>query len=102
MNSRPGRRERPQMKVSTRYRHIFQAETEVSRQACVKYLSTKRRCHLRKGWMRLVLLVAAVVLAPGDPRAQDAESGNKYVSPWRTPWTYEGAKGAEHWSDLDP
>jgi carbonic anhydrase len=57
---------------------------------------------LRRGWSTFVLLVAAVGLAPGDPRAQDAEPGNKYVSPWRTPWTYEGAKGAEHWSDLDP
>jgi carbonic anhydrase len=21
---------------------------------------------------------------------------------WRTPWTYEGLRGADHWSDLDP
>jgi carbonic anhydrase len=21
---------------------------------------------------------------------------------WKTPWTYEGATGAEHWSALDP
>lgn len=21
---------------------------------------------------------------------------------WKTPWTYEGPKGAEHWADLDP
>jgi len=37
------------------------------------------------------LLVAAVVLPPAGSRAQ-----------WKTHWTYEGASGAEHWSDLDP
>ena len=26
----------------------------------------------------------------------------QYVSPWKTPWDYEGARGAEHWSELDP
>jgi carbonic anhydrase len=45
---------------------------------------------LRTGWMTLVLLIAAVSL-PAGSRAQ-----------WRTHWTYEGATGAEHWSDLDP
>jgi carbonic anhydrase len=41
--------------------------------------------------MSLVLLVVAGVLAPVGSRAQ-----------WKTPWTYEGSAGAEHWSDLDP
>ncbi|HEY6303815.1 MAG TPA: carbonic anhydrase family protein [Terriglobales bacterium] len=40
--------------------------------------------------MTLVLLGVAAVLLPGS-RAQ-----------WKTHWTYEGATGAEHWSDLDP
>jgi carbonic anhydrase len=40
--------------------------------------------------MTLVLLVVVAVLVPGS-RAQ-----------WKTHWTYEGATGAEHWSDLDP
>jgi carbonic anhydrase len=31
------------------------------------------------------------VLLPVAARAQ-----------WKTPWTYEGPKGAEHWSELDP
>jgi carbonic anhydrase len=43
-----------------------------------------------KGWM-FVLLVVAAVLAPVSSPAQ-----------WRTRWEYEGAKGAEHWSELDP
>jgi len=41
--------------------------------------------------MTVVLLAVAAVLAPAGPRAQ-----------WKTHWTYEGATGAEHWSDLDP
>jgi carbonic anhydrase len=41
--------------------------------------------------MTVVLLAVAALLAPAGPRAQ-----------WRTHWTYEGATGAEHWSDLDP
>lgn len=42
------------------------------------------------GWM-YVLLIFAAVLAPLSSQAQ-----------WRTRWEYEGAKGAEHWSELDP
>lgn len=44
---------------------------------------------MRKGWM-FVFLVAAV-LAPASSQAQ-----------WKTRWEYEGAKGVEHWSELDP
>ena len=49
--------------------------------------------------MAFVLLVVAPVLMPAGPCAQDTEHAHKYISPWRTPWTYEGAG---HWSDLDP
>ena len=38
-----------------------------------------------------MLLVVAVVLVPAGSRAQ-----------WKTPWSYEGRSGAEHWSELDP
>jgi carbonic anhydrase len=31
----------------------------------------------------------------------DADAPHQYVSPWRTPWTYEGPRGSEHWADLD-
>jgi carbonic anhydrase len=41
--------------------------------------------------MTFVLLVAAAILVPAGARAQ-----------WKTPWTYEGATGADHWSKLDP
>jgi carbonic anhydrase len=46
---------------------------------------------LRTIWIAFVLVVAAVILVPAGPRAQ-----------WKTKWTYEGATGAEHWSELDP
>jgi carbonic anhydrase len=46
---------------------------------------------VRKGWMALVWLTAAAVLLPEGARAQ-----------WKTPWDYEGATGAKHWSELDP
>ena len=32
----------------------------------------------------------------------DATAEHRYVSPWRTPWTYEGDRGNDHWADLDP
>jgi carbonic anhydrase len=52
----------------------------------------KARCHLRKHRMTFaVLVVLAAVLVPTGSRAQ-----------WKTPWTYGGATGAEHWSELDP
>jgi carbonic anhydrase len=40
------------------------------------------------------LVAMLVTAAPG----QDA-GHEQYVSPWRTPWTYQGAA---HWGDLDP
>jgi carbonic anhydrase len=46
---------------------------------------------MRTGWTTFLLLVVAAVLVPAGPRAQ-----------WKTHWTYEGATGTEHWSDLDP
>jgi carbonic anhydrase len=50
---------------------------------------------------RLGAAWAAVLVAPGLAGAQAAaETG--YVSPWRTPWSYQGERGSEHWSELDP
>lgn len=42
-------------------------------------------------WTLLLWLVAVAVLAPTMSRAQ-----------WRTPWEYDGSRGSDHWSDLDP
>jgi carbonic anhydrase len=41
--------------------------------------------------MKFAFLIAAAVLAPASAPAQ-----------WKTPWTYEGERGADHWSALDP
>jgi carbonic anhydrase len=41
--------------------------------------------------MRFAFVVVAALLAPGILSAQ-----------WKTHWTYDGATGAEHWSQLDP
>ena len=41
--------------------------------------------------MTIALLVVTAVLQSAGPRAQ-----------WKTAWSYEGAKGPEHWGDLDP
>jgi carbonic anhydrase len=41
--------------------------------------------------MAFVWITVAVLLAPGGPRAQ-----------WKTPWSYDGARGPEHWGSLDP
>jgi carbonic anhydrase len=43
-----------------------------------------------KGCQALVLLCGPALLAPPVSQAQ-----------WRTSWEYEGARGAEHWSELD-
>ena len=32
--------------------------------------------------------------------ARGADAG--YVSPWKTPWTYQGERGSQHWAGLDP
>jgi carbonic anhydrase len=41
--------------------------------------------------MSLVLLFVAAIVVPAGSQAQ-----------WRTRWEYSGAKGVEHWSELDP
>jgi carbonic anhydrase len=49
--------------------------------------------------MTFVLLVASAVLTPNRPQAQNSKPVS---TSWRTLWSYEGAKGPEHWGDLDP
>jgi carbonic anhydrase len=46
------------------------------------------------------VFIATVLLAP-IAWAQTGEYSH-YVSPWHTPWTYTGSRGADHWSELDP
>jgi carbonic anhydrase len=51
-------------------------------------------------------LPAALLLIAVHASAQDGTSdetpAHHYVSPWRTPWAYQGARGNDHWADLDP
>ena len=46
---------------------------------------------MRKDRIALALFVVAAFFLPQYTRAQ-----------WKTSWDYEGAKGVEHWSELDP
>jgi carbonic anhydrase len=43
---------------------------------------------------RTSITVACIIATVFAPRAACAQ--------WKTPWSYEGAAGAEHWGDLDP
>jgi carbonic anhydrase len=49
------------------------------------------RRHSRKASVKVGLLVVAVMFAIVTTQAQ-----------WKTPWSYEGARGPDHWGDLDP
>jgi len=46
-------------------------------------------------------LVSILLLDPISSPAQSADY-SRYLSPWKTPWDYEGPRGPEHWSGLDP
>ncbi|MBV9302692.1 MAG: carbonic anhydrase family protein [Acidobacteriaceae bacterium] len=45
---------------------------------------------MQSKWITFVLLAGTAGLTPQSLRAQ-----------WKTPWDYEGPRGAEHWSELD-
>lgn len=45
------------------------------------------------------VLAIAALLCPQDAKAQ---SSTPSTGGWRTPWSYEGEKGPEHWGALDP
>ncbi len=47
-----------------------------------------------------MLLMA--VQASSQSGTLDAMPAHQYISPWRTPWTYEGERGNDHWAELDP
>jgi carbonic anhydrase len=48
------------------------------------------------------LAFAAVALGALLPSPAQNADPSLYVSPWKTPWDYEGPRGAAHWSSLDP
>jgi carbonic anhydrase len=49
--------------------------------------------------MTFVLLVVAVFFVRESPQAQNPKPES---TTWKTPWSYEGPKGADHWGELDP
>lgn len=51
---------------------------------------------MTKYWITIAVLALAEILATSAAQAQD---DSHYVSPWRTPWTYEQE---DHWNTLDP
>jgi carbonic anhydrase len=53
---------------------------------------------MKAHWLMLALIVSG--WAAAGVGAQQADY-SQYVSPWKTPWDYEGPRGAEHWSELD-
>jgi carbonic anhydrase len=53
---------------------------------------------MKKVTSRLVCTGIVAALTTATLHAQDT-AREQYVSPWRTPWTYDGAA---HWSELDP
>jgi carbonic anhydrase len=54
---------------------------------------------VRNGWIALLVVVGTALLVPRTPHAQKPKPVS---TTWRTPWSYAGAKGPEHWGDLDP
>jgi carbonic anhydrase len=55
---------------------------------------------MRMSRLTRYVMVACGVVMPITAAAQAASSAP--TSPWRTPWSYAGARGPEHWGDLDP
>jgi carbonic anhydrase len=46
------------------------------------------------------MVVIMTAFVPVASRAED-EDHSHYVSPWKTPWDYDGPRGADHWTALD-
>jgi carbonic anhydrase len=50
----------------------------------------------------MVIAISLPAIHAAALDTSDADAAHHYVSPWRTPWTYEGPRGSDHWADLDP
>ena len=54
---------------------------------------------MRNALVTFVCLIAATILIPGGLQMQKAKPTS---TTWKTPWSYEGTSGPDHWGDLDP
>ena len=54
---------------------------------------------MQKFWITLTCVAAAALSLSATPQAQNPKPVS---STWKTPWSYEGARGPSHWGDLDP
>jgi carbonic anhydrase len=54
---------------------------------------------VRNGRIRPLMVVGTALLISRTPPAQKPKPAS---TTWRTPWSYAGARGPGHWSDLDP
>jgi len=52
--------------------------------------------------MKMLLLMWLVTVPAWRAANVTAQSNDhsQYVSPWKTPWDYDGPRGADHWSEL--
>ena len=50
----------------------------------------------------MIIAISLPATRAAVPDASDADAAHHYVSPWRTPWTYAGPRGNDHWAELDP
>jgi carbonic anhydrase len=55
-----------------------------------------------KGGLRTTVVLVVAAGFTGAGFAWDEGDYSHYVSPWKTHWDYEGPRGADHWSTLDP
>ncbi|HEX3915663.1 MAG TPA: carbonic anhydrase family protein [Steroidobacteraceae bacterium] len=49
-----------------------------------------------------ITLVFSMLLGLSTAASAQVSATHLYMSPWKTPWTYEGVRGSDHWAELDP
>lgn len=52
--------------------------------------------------MRTVTLFLSMTLGLSAASGARDSATHRYLSPWKTPWTYQGPRGSDHWAQLDP